>query len=170
MTFLFSGAFPKGSKMKGSFVLMVAAVRQQRVDANPHKGEKEGVMHMKQKLGHGRMELSLTLMIGICSGCCSSKVETSTLGDTLIAIKDQARIAGAKTVKYEASVVTSAEGKIALVVPVVTSPSIGFTGKREIGTKVTVELDLGTKEGIRTQASGKKYLLDLKTLSAEEMK
>jgi hypothetical protein len=56
------------------------------------------------------------------------------------------------------------------VVPVVTSPTIGFTGKREIGSKVTIEMDLKQQKQALEQPSGKRYLLDLKSLKARELK
>jgi hypothetical protein len=98
-------------------------------------------------------------------------VETSSLKDTLLAVRNQAEAAGASKITYEASVVTTAQGNLSLVVPVVVaSPTIGFTGKREVGSKVTIELDLKQQKQALEQPSGKRYLLNLKSLKAEELK
>jgi hypothetical protein len=125
---------------------------------------------MKQNSHHLQKMLGTVFVLGLCSGCCSTQVETSSLKDTLLAVRNQAEAAGASTVTYEASVVTTAQGNLSLVVPVVTSPTIGFTGKREIGSKVTIELDLKQQKQVLEQPSGKRYLLNLKSLRAEELK
>jgi hypothetical protein len=126
--------------------------------------------HMKQNSHHLQKMLGMVFVLGLCSGCCSTQVETSSLKDTLLAVRNQAEAAGASKVTYEASVVTTAQGNLSLVVPVVTSPTIGFTGKREIGSKVTIEMDLKQQKQALEQPSGKRYLLDLKSLKAKELK
>jgi len=126
--------------------------------------------HMKQKLHHLQKMLGVVFALGLCSGCCSTQVETSSLKDTLLAIRKQAEAAGASKVTYEASVVTTTAGDVSLVVPVAPSPSIGFTGKRQVGSKVSIELDLKQPKQAQEQPSGKRYLLDLKSLKATELK
>jgi hypothetical protein len=122
---------------------------------------------MKQNSHHLHKMLGTVFVLGLCSGCCSTQVETSSLKDTLLAVRAQAEAAGASKVTYEASVVTVAQGNLSLVVPVITSPAIGFTDKRQVGSKVTIELDM--KQPKQEQPSGKRYLLDLKSLKAKEL-
>jgi hypothetical protein len=124
---------------------------------------------MKQNSHHLQKTLGMVFALGLCSGCCSTQVETSSLKDTLLAVRNQAEAAGASKVTYEASVVTTAQGDLSLVVPVMTSPAIGFTGKREVGSKVTIELDLKQQKQALEQSSGKRYLLNLKSLKATEL-
>jgi len=108
------------------------------------------------------------LALAFCSGCAATKVETSSLQDTLVAIRAQARAAGAKSVTYEASVVTTGDAKLAVVVPAAVSPKIGFGVRQEVASKVTVTLDLTNKEFTALEApSGQKYWLNLKTLEVQ---
>jgi hypothetical protein len=108
------------------------------------------------------------LALVLCSGCAATKVETSSLKDTLIAIRAQARAAGAKSVTYETSVVTTSDTSVAVVVPVAVSPKIGFGLKQEVASKVTVTLDLTNKEFTALETpSGQKYWLNLKTLEVQ---
>ena len=109
------------------------------------------------------------LVLGLCSGC-STQVETRSLKDTLLAVREQAAAAGAAKVTYEASVVTTTQGALSLVVPMVTSPALGFSAKRQVGSKVTIELDMKQPRQTLEQPSGKRYLLDLKSLKATEIK
>ena len=110
----------------------------------------------------------MLLALVLCSGCAATKVETSSLKDTLIAIRAQARAAGAKSVTYETSVVTTGDADLAVVVPVAVSPRIGLSLKREVISKVTVTLDMTNKEFATLVApSGKKYWLNLKTLEVQ---
>jgi hypothetical protein len=122
-----------------------------------------------KKILHYRNGLpGFLLGLAFCSGCAATKVETSSLKDTLIAIQTQAKAAGAKSVTYEASVVTTGDAKLAVVVPVAVIPKIGFGLKQEVASKVTVTLDLTNKEYTAAEApSGQKYWLNLKTLEVQ---
>ena len=114
--------------------------------------------------------LGILLALVLCSGCAPTKVETSSLKDTLIAIRAQARAAGAKSVTYETSVVTTGDASVAVVVPVAVMPKIGFDLKQEVASKVTVTLDLTlTNKEFTAQEvpSGQKYWLNLKTLAVQ---
>ena len=112
--------------------------------------------------------LGILVALVLCSGCAHTKVETSSLKDTLIAIRAQAKAAGAKSVTYEASVVTTSDASVAVVVPVAVSPKIGFDLKQEVASKVTVTLDLTNKELTAQEVpSGQKYWLNLKTLEVQ---
>jgi len=90
-------------------------------------------------------------------------VDTITLKDTLLTIREQVEGTGASKVTYEASVVTTAEGSLSLAV-VPASSTIGASGKREVGSKVIVEIDLTQK--VQEKPSRARYLLDLKSLKA----
>jgi hypothetical protein len=125
---------------------------------------------MQQNPHHLQKMFGVVVLLGLCSGCCSTQVETSSLKDTLLAIRKQAEAAGASKVTYEASVVTTAQGDLSLVVPVVTLPTIGFTEKRQVGSKVSIELDMKQSKQTQEQPSGKRYLLNLKSLKATELK
>jgi hypothetical protein len=116
-----------------------------------------------------RKSLALVLpALALCSGCAATKVETSSLKDTLIAIRSQAKAAGAKSVTYESCVVTTGDASVVVVVPAVVSPKIGFDLKREVTSKVTVTLDLTNKDfNEQATASGQKYWLDLNTLEVQ---
>jgi hypothetical protein len=122
-----------------------------------------------KKILHRRNGLpGILLALALCSGCAATKVETSSLKDTLIAIQTQAKAAGAKSVTYEASVVTTGDAKLAVVVPVAVMPKIGFGLKQEVASKVTITLDLTNKEFTALEApSGQKYWLNLKTLEVQ---
>ena len=110
----------------------------------------------------------ILLVLALCSGCAAPKVETSSLKDTLIAIRTQARAAGAKSVTYETSVVTTGGANLAVVVPVAVSPRIGFDLKQEIASKVTITLDMTNREFAALEApSGQRYWLNLKTLEIQ---
>jgi len=110
----------------------------------------------------------ILLALALGSGCAAPKVETSSLKDTLIAIRSQAKAAGAKSVTYETSVVTTSDANLAVVVPVVVSPRIGLDLKQEIASKVTITLDM-TNQGLTAleAPSGQKYWLNLKTLEVQ---
>ena len=98
------------------------------------------------------------LALACGSGCADTKIETSSLKDTLIAIRTQARAAGAKSVTYETSVVTTGDANVAVVVPVAVSPRIGFELKQALTSKVTVTLDLTNNELAALEVpSGQKY-------------
>jgi hypothetical protein len=123
---------------------------------------------MNKLLDLGRGHSLILLALALCSGCAATKVETSSLKDTLIAIRTQARVAGAKSVTYETSVVTTGDADVAVVVPMAVSPKFGFDLKHEVTSKVTVTLDLTNKEFNELGTpSGQKYLLDLKTLEVQ---
>ena len=123
---------------------------------------------MKKILHPRNGPLGILLALVLCSGCAATKVETSSLKDTLIAIRTQAGAAGAKSVTYETSVVTTGDAGVAVVVPLAVSPKIGFDLKQEIASKVTVTLDLTNKEYTAAEApSGQKYWLNLKTLEVQ---
>jgi hypothetical protein len=123
---------------------------------------------MKKLVDLGTGHFLILLALALCPGCAATKVETSSLKDTLIAIRTQAKAAGAKSVTYETSVVTTGDANVAVVVPMAVSPKFGFDLKHEAASKVTVTLDLTDKEfNELATPSGQKYWLDLKTLEVQ---
>jgi len=118
---------------------------------------------------------AITIIAGILTASCSHnprKVEANLLSDAVIAASKEARIAGASKLTYEAAVTTAYGAEGALVIPFgVLAPTLGASATRTVGSTVTVEVDLAQVNAQKARVmSGKRYILDLGTMHATEIR
>lgn len=113
--------------------------------------------------------LSLPFVM-LCPSCMTApaSVDTVKLEDAVIAAAKSARKAGAKSLTYEATVVTTAGGAASVVVPIgVVAPQFGASLQRAVGSKVTINVDVQPTANKPT--SGIQYKLNTSTLEAVEI-